>query len=388
MINEGDFKKAEEKIKELMEKSPDDIIYNGLFAEIYRRTGDAEKAIMVYNKMLEKNPGNPIMLLSLSDVCLSEKKYKEFFKILNNIVISDSISREEKISLMARTVEDSNLVLSHSKEMENALRIFEEANKNDNVVILLRTDLYQKQNNIPGAIERLEEIIKNNPDNYYAWEKLLLLYSDTKDWNKLFIRGEECATKFNRSFIAKILYANASIEKNRSDIAVDELRKAMILAGNDSDMKIQVLMMETDLFYRKREFNKCFEVFEEALKIRPDDILILNNYAYYLAEQGKSLKEAEKMAKLVIDKEKRNATYLDTYAWVLYKRGRYKDAQKIMEEVIKRDNKQDAEWYEHLGYIMKAENNCDKAVEYWKIAFKIDERKKELIKEIENCGNR
>jgi len=91
------------------------------------------------------------------------------------------------------------------------------------------------------------------------------------------------------------------------------------------------------------------------------------------------------MAKKVIEKEKGNTTFLDTYGWVLYKRGKLKEAAKIMESIIKNNDKQDAEWYEHYGYILKKQKKCSEAVLNWKIAYKIDNSKTELLKEIENC---
>jgi predicted Zn-dependent protease len=386
LMRSGDYKKAGEKVQELLEKSPDEILYNGLLAEIYRSTGEKEKAITVYQKLLEKNPGNPQTLLSLTDFLLNERQYEDLVLALNRIVLNDSISRENKISLFSRIINDSSLVKSHSGEVELVLMVLEADNKRDDIVMLLRPELLVNENKISEAIARLEEIIALNPDNYYAWERVLILYSETKDYDKLLTRGEECSTKFNRSFPAKILFASAAMEKGKLDVAETELRKAKILAGNDTGKIVQVLVMDADLFYRKKEYSKSFETFKQALKINPDDVIILNNYAYFLAEQEQELKEAERMAKLVITKEKGNTTYLDTYAWVLYKRGHYREAQKIMEEVIKNGEKEDAEWYEHLGFIMKALKNCEKAIEYWKIAYKIDKRKESLLNEIDNCG--
>jgi len=190
------------------------------------------------------------------------------------------------------------------------------------------------------------------------------------------------------AFLPKILYANAAIEKEKFDIAEEELRKAKILAGNDTDKLIQVLIMNADVLYRKKEFELSFAAYREALKIHPEDVLILNNYAYYLAEQNQDLKEAEKMAKKVVEKEKGNATYLDTYAWVLYKKGKLRDAEKLMESIIKDGDNNDAEYYEHLGYIQKALKKCDKAIASWNKALMIDSRKVLLQKEIENCGKK
>jgi len=288
--------------------------------------------------------------------------------------------------LFSKIISDTSLLKSRAKEIEISLIVLEADNKEDNIIMLLRPELYQNQNNFSKAITRLEEIINNQPENYYAWERVLILYSEEKDWDKLLVKGEECATKFNRSFVAKVLYANAAMEKGKLTVAEEELRKAKILAGADTGMLIQVLVMDADVLYRQKEYSKSFETFREALKIKPEDVIILNNYAYYLAEQGQELKEAEKMAKMVIEKEKGNATYMDTYAWVLYKRGRYKEAEKIMEEVINKEGKSDAEYYEHQGYIMKALGKCVKAIEYWKSALQLDNRKNSLLKEIENCG--
>ena len=135
----------------------------------------------------------------------------------------------------------------------------------------------------------------------------------------------------------------------------------------------------------QKEYDKCYEKFREALKIDPQDIIVLNNYAYYLAEQDRDLKNAEKMAAYVIEKEKDNSIYLDTYAWVLYKRGKVKEAVRIMEDILSKGEKDDAEWYEHLGYMMKALRKCEQAIEYWKRAMELDSTKSGLEEEIKNC---
>ena len=385
LMNSGEFKKAEDEILVLLKSEPDKVLYNGLLAEIYRAEGEKEKAQEVYTKLLESDPGNPQTLLSFADFLITEKNYDELIKLLNIIALNTNITREDKISLFSRLLGIDDLIKSNGDGFEMVMLVMESIYKNDEIINLFRPELYQKELKITEATDRLEELINVTPDNYFAWEKLLLLYSEKGDYDNLFIKGKECATKFNMSFIAKILYANAALEKNELNIAEEELRKAEILAGDKNEMKVQVLIMEADLYYRKKEFRKSYETFKEALKISPEDLVILNNYAYYLAEQGEELKEAERMAKKVIDKEKNNYTYLDTYAWVLYKRGKIREAAKVIEDIIKNGKKEDAEWCEHYGFILKAMKRCNDAIEYWKRAEKIDKRKEYLDKEIENC---
>jgi Tfp pilus assembly protein PilF len=266
-----------------------------------------------------------------------------------------------------------------------SIMVLEANYKNDNIVPLLRPELLIKQNRLDEGGDRLAEIVSEMPDNYYAWEKLLLVYLQEADYKDLMTKGEECATRFNRSFLVKILYANGALENGKYDIALDELKKAEILAGNNKDSLVQVITMRADVYYRMKDYKKAFELFDEALKYNNNDLTVLNNYAYYLAEQDQKLKEAEEMAKKVIEMEGDNNTFLDTYGWVMYKRGKLKEAAQVMEKIIGSGDKPDAEYYEHYGYILKKERKCDKAIENWNIALKLDSTKVNLIKEIENC---
>ena len=93
------------------------------------------------------------------------------------------------------------------------------------------------------------------------------------------------------------------------------------------------------------------------------------------------------MSKRVITEEKNNNTFLDTYAWVLYKRGKYAEAEKIMEGIINSLEKEDAEFYEHYGYILKKRHDCGRAVMIWETALKLDNTKTNLVTEIYNCKN-
>jgi len=263
--------------------------------------------------------------------------------------------------------------------------VFEASYPNDDIIPLLRPEFLDNIERDNDAITRLEEIIEKRPGNYYAWEKLLLLYMQTGDFLKLMTKGEECATKFNRSFLAKLLYANGALENKKYEIALEELRKAQILAGDNKEYYMQVLTMRADAYYRMKDYNKAFETFDEALNLNSEDLTVLNNFAYYLAEQNVRLNEAEEMARNVIEKEKDNATFLDTYAWVLYKRGKVRDAAKIMEGILAKDLPDNAEYFEHYAYILKSLKKCDKAIENWSKAIEIDSTRTHLKMEMENC---
>jgi tetratricopeptide (TPR) repeat protein len=385
LMADGKRKEALVKVQQLLVQNPDDIVFNGYLAAIYRDQGDIQKAKDVYNQLIARNPDNPGIQLSLCEFLVSEKNFEELFELLNIVIVNPKISRDEKISLISDLMENDDIIKEQGNKMELAIRIMEANYIDDDIILLLRPEFLQNENKTDEAASRLEEIIKDNPDNYYAWEKLLLVYYNLKNFEKLQIRGMECATKYNRSIIAKMLYATAAMENEDFTIALEELRKADILAGENKELKLQVQTLKADTYYRMKNYTEAFKAFDEALKLDNSDLTVMNNYAYYLAEQDMNLKEAEKMAKDVIESEKENNTYLDTYAWVLYKRGKTREAAKIMEKIINSGQQADAEYFEHYGYILKKMKKCSDAIKSWETAMSIDKTKINLYKEIENC---
>ena len=385
LMAEGKFNEAGDKVRELISSDRDNIVFNGYLAAIYRHEGKPEKAREVYNQLIERNPDNPAIQLSLCEFLLSEKDYDELFDLLKVVLKNNSIAKEEKVSLVAELMENKEILRDHGDKMLLAVMVLEDDYRQDDMISLLRPELLQNMGKNREAASRLEEIIVQNSGNYYAWEKLLLVYYELKDFNKLQKRGEECATRFNRSVIAKMLYATGAMENENYTLAIEELRKAEILAGDSKELKLQVMTMRADIYYRMKNYTEAFKSFDEALKMDNNDLTVMNNYAYFLAEQDLRLKEAEQMAKIVIEREKDNNTYLDTYAWVLYKRGKGREAAKIMERIINSEEGNDAEYFEHYGYILRKLGKCREAAKNWEKALVLDEKKTQLIKEIENC---
>ena len=385
MINASDYDEAMILITKMLEEFPDEILYNGFLAEIYRKKGENIKAIEVYTKLMDRNPENPDTQLALCDFLIAQENYDELLQLINTVTLNENISRESKIELFAEIIENKKLVDEKGHEISVAIMVLEATYPNDGIIVLLRPELYGKMGELKDAVKRLEEITGKMTDNYFAWEKLLLLYLQTGDYKNLEKKGEEGALRFNRSFLAKMLYAAGAAENKNFDVALEEVRKAEILAGDNEDMLLQVISTRADIYYRMKDFEKAFGIFQDAINNYKSDLTILNNYAYYLAEQNMKLREAEKMAKRVIDEESDNYTFLDTYAWVLYKRGKLREAEKIMQKILENSEKRDAEFYEHMGYIKKKRKKCDEAIENWNIAFEIDNKKVELLKEIEKC---
>ena len=92
---------------------------------------------------------------------------------------------------------------------------------------------------------------------------------------------------------------------------------------------------------------------------------MLNNYAYYLSVEGRDLERALKMSARTLDEEPLNATFLDTYAWILFKMKRYNEALGYMEKALRYLETDNPEIYEHYGDVLFMCGEKEKALENW-----------------------
>ena len=124
------------------------------------------------------------------------------------------------------------------------------------------------------------------------------------------------------------------------------------------------------------------EAYDSALVYNPSEITVLNNYAYYLALEGKDLERALSMSAKTLEQEPDNAIYLDTYAWLLFCMERYEEAKAYAEKLIQVNADMSAVEYHHCGDIFAKCGDMDRAVEYWEKALEQGDTSKVLKKKI------
>ncbi len=386
LVEGKQYSAAEERTISLIERFPGEFRYRALLANIYSEAGKVEKSDSIYARIIEEDPENAESQLLVMVNLFNKKDYSGAAAFIGSVIKSNSIDRERKVALINELATDSAFTASQGEALEKDILALEAAYPDDEEVLSIRPGLYERQGKKDLAIFRYEEILKSVKPGYFFKERLILLYAEELEYDKLYALASGYATENNRSILGKVYYAVAAMELKKYDIADAELKKALILAGNDNVLKMQVLSMLGDLKYRTKDFGESYKYLEEALSIDPEDIMLLNNYAYFLAENGSDLSKALKMSEKAIAKEGENSTYLDTYAWVLYKSGKYKEAHKVMLKIFNISNENDPEILEHMGYILKKLSKCEEAVDYWKMALAGDSSKDYLKKEIELCG--
>jgi tetratricopeptide (TPR) repeat protein len=154
------------------------------------------------------------------------------------------------------------------------------------------------------------------------------------------------------------------------------------LLKSDPD-NIQFMFDLAASYERMGDFENAEKKFEKVLEIDPDNALALNYLGYMYAERGVKLKEAKKMIKKALEIEPGNGAYLDSYAWVLYKLGDFKEAIVPMKKAVESEL-DDPILYDHQGDIYAALDQMDKAVESWRKALELDPDNEEIRAKLNN----
>ena len=123
--------------------------------------------------------------------------------------------------------------------------------------------------------------------------------------------------------------------------------------------------------------------FTAGIKEMNSNIGTLNNYAYYLSVERRDLDKAEEMSYKTVKAEPNNATYLDTYAWILFEKGNYAEARIYIDNAMKSDEEKSDVVVEHCGDIYFMTGDVEGALKYWKKALEMGSESKTLKEKIE-----
>lgn len=114
----------------------------------------------------------------------------------------------------------------------------------------------------------------------------------------------------------------AYYQKEENDRALEVFSKGVEQVDDKTDRQLasDLYAIIGDIYSSRKLPDKAYAAYDSSLVYNPDNIGTLNNYAYYLSVDRKHLDKAEEMSYRTVKAEPENATYLDTYAWILFEK--------------------------------------------------------------------
>jgi tetratricopeptide (TPR) repeat protein len=380
--------KAIEKLKEANQLSMDEYNISGLIAEYYRKHDEPDSAQKYYNEIYPKYKSDPMVAFSYAEFLMENGSADSAGSIVVSVMADKSVDNVVKASYFFNLLQNESTFVKMKPAMDTASTVYYLLYYDDVRAMSIYADVQLRLRNFQKAADVLERLVRSDDKNYPAIEQLLYVLNIMGKSDSVLVYSRKAIQYFEDKPIPYLFNGTANFQKKAYDDAIVALNKGLILAKDDN-LRIEFYSLLAECYQQVERFTDSEKAFKEALSIDNENAGIKNNYAYYLALRNKSLKEAEKLSYSTIKKEPENSTYLDTYAWVLFKSGKYKSAKKFIILALKFSKEDNPEILSHSADILIKLKDYTEAIKYLKKIIEISGSEKEIevtrrIREIEN----
>jgi tetratricopeptide (TPR) repeat protein len=138
---------------------------------------------------------------------------------------------------------------------------------------------------------------------------------------------------------------------------------------------------------RQGDYAEAEKYFEKCLQLAPNFTEAMNYLGYMWAEHGMKLERARELIEKAVQAEPKNAAFLDSLAWVLFKLDQTKEALPYALQAAEMSEAPDATLYDHIGDIYAALKEMDKAREAWRKSLSV-EPNEEVRKKLDSSAGK
>ena len=367
----GDKKAAIAEMKTLADQYPNDNNYRCLYANTLYLNGQKKKAVAIYDKVLKEEPSNRNAQMALLANYNDQKDTANVNTMIERVLFNKNASTDDRVALMRQVIGDSEQAGGDSTRVLKLFHRLLDAPQTDSDIALFCAS-YMNMKKMPNDSIRLvlEKVLETSPDHAAARLQLVSYAWQAEDRDRVIALCRD-ARQYNPDEMAFYYYQGiAYYQKGQLDDALNAFQNGIGVINSDSDPSIvsDFYAVLGDIMHQKGMEQEAFAAYDSCLVWKEDNIGCLNNYAYYLSEKGIRLDEAERMSFLTIKAEPKNATYLDTYAWILFMQKRYDEARKYIDLTLENDDDTSAVLLEHAGDIYYHAGEKEKAVDFWQQA--------------------
>lgn len=381
----GDKKAAINEMKKLADQYPNDLNYRGMYGDALLMNGQEKEAFDIYTGILKAEPDNYRAQLSMRAYYKQKDMAADADSMTMQLLLNKNTGDDARVYIMRQEIAESE---NGGGDSTKILRLFDrmmaQPQASTDIAILYATYMSLKKMPQEKIEAVLEKVLAQTPDNAAARLQLVAYAWQRDDLDRV-IELCKAARQYNPDEMAFYYYEGmAHFRKDDNDSALNAFQNGISVIGEHSDPDIvsDFYAVMGDLLYEKGRAAEAYAAYDSCLQWKDDNIGCLNNYAYYLSVNGDSLDKAEKMSYRTVKAEPKNATYLDTYAWILFMQGRYAEAKIYIDQAVQNDSDSSAVILEHAGDIHAKAGDIDGAVELWARAVAKDPANKLLARKI------
>ena len=365
-LNESD--KAISEMRQLAEHYPNDPTYRTLYANTLLVTEHHDECYAVLQQVLTDEPNNLRAQQVLRNYYIRQGNEEAADSVNHAILLNPKASVDDKVEQLRQIIieteqqdGDSTIVLTLFNEL------LSQPEPSADLAEMKAAYMQLKAMPRDSVRQAFEYVLSLAPQQASARLRLVQMAWDDKDDGRIVSLCRD-ARQYNPEEMVFYYYQGmAYYRQEDNDNALEAFRNGINVISEDSNPEIvsDFYAVLGDLYHQKNMQAEAFAAYDSCLVWKEDNIGCLNNYAYYLSLQGKRLDEAEQMSYRTIKAEPENATYLDTYAWILFMQQRYAEARIYIDQALRSDSLPGAVINEHAGDIYALCGDTEKAVEMW-----------------------
>ena len=380
-----DNDRAFREIESLVAEYPLDMRYQVVLGDAYLQDGRTEEAYTIYNKVLSEEPDNAAALYSLASYYEQTGQQALYEQQLDTLLLNKKVPSDTKFTVMR------SLILQNEQAGRDSTRVISlfdrilEQEPDDAQLPMLYAQYLLSKGMEQESRPVLRQVLDIDPTHTAARMTLLgdaVRGEDTDEVIRLCEGGVTATPDMLEFYFYLAIGYN---QKERTDDVISTCLKALEHVTDQSNKEVvsDFYTILGDTYHSKNMDENAYAAYDSALQYNPKNIGALNNYAYYLSLERRDLDKAEEMSYKTVKAEPNNATYLDTYAWILFEKGNYAEARIYIEEAVKNNADKSGVIVEHCGDIYYMTGDVEAAVQYWKQALELGSESKKLKEKIQ-----
>ena len=358
------FEKALAEIQKLIKTFPKEGKYYGILGELYQEKGQSEKALEAYNDLLKVDPQNAYVHLSLADYYRNQKQNEKAFSEIKIAFQSKDLDIDTKVKILLSYYSITETYTELKADAEELCKIIVEVHPDEAKAFSIYGDFLYRDKKMEAARTQYRKAISLDKEKYALWNQLLVIESELNDFVSMQKESKEAMELFPNQALPYFFNGASNIQMKHYKEAVEVLNEGKEFVYDDP-LLTQFYANIGDAQDQLKNYPASDSAYNKALEIDPNNVYVLNNYAYYLSLRNTNLEKAEAMSKKSNDIEPNNSSYQDTYGWTLYQLKKYDDAKVWIGKAIETAGKSNGILMEHYGDVLFKLGETENALKYW-----------------------
>jgi tetratricopeptide (TPR) repeat protein len=365
------YAEAAKVLQAQVDKEPDRSDWKAMLAKSLQKAGDQEKAENIMREVIAKEPTFDYQLALVQILEEGDKldeARKNIEQMLEKINAGELVEENDRKGSLALLYSHLGYCAQQAKDYDRAIDSYRKARMYVDPSDAGRIDFYialnlRSQKKYAEAIETLNGITKQNPNDTDAWELLSQVYEDQKDLQSSDRVITHLIETHPEDVNFQLLKAERLQQRQKHEDSLVFLKQIQPKFPNND----QLLFLMGAASERLKRVDDAEDYFKKAITANPQNANALNYLGYMLIDHGIRVEESLQYVKRALELDRENGAFLDSLGWGYFKLNQLDLAEDNLRMAMERldDN---AVVHDHLGDLYFKQGKFREAITHWEDA--------------------